>query len=261
MCDIVAVRGRQAASDVLLRLGVLAHDGASVKTVTELGGDRSLQALTPIPPEAVSPERIARGGRSAPTGRLAIGQVRYVDRDRSAASHTHPLLDCEGRVAVVHCGILDNAADLRATLDHSGHRFESALDSEVIPHVIEDELSSGAAAFDAFQAAVQRLSGSWAIAALIARHNSIFIARYRSPLMVRGTVGRCVVASDPAATEGVRGPLRILEDGSIAELGTTWHWAGAPGRPPPPTTSGIGHEAAPQPNGWPSHRHNTLQHH
>jgi glucosamine--fructose-6-phosphate aminotransferase (isomerizing) len=161
---------------------------------------------------------------------------------------------------VVHCGVIENAANLRTELEMTGHRFTSAHDGEVIPHAVEDELNHGADAFEAFQAAVHRLSGSWAIAALIARHNSIFIARYRSPLLVRGTVGRCVAATDPAATDGVRGPLRILEDGSIAELGTMWRWAGTPGRPPAPTPAeDLGPLVAPPTA--PGPRRGTLQHH
>lgn len=145
-------------------------------------------------------------------------------------------MDCNGSIGVVHCGAIDNAPELRASLVQAGHRFSSARDSEVIPHIIEDALSHESTSFEAFQAAIMQLSGSWAIAALIVRSNSIFIARYRARLTVRGTVGRCVVATDPSATEGVRGPLRLLENGSIAELGTTWHWAGSPGGAPAPVT-------------------------
>jgi glucosamine--fructose-6-phosphate aminotransferase (isomerizing) len=197
---------------------------------------------------------------NATGSRLAIGRAAGPGHD--AQPYSRPLADCRGGVMVVHCGTIDNAADLRAALEAGGHRFRSPDDAEVIPHAIEHELNHGAGAFEAFQAAVQRLSGSWAIVCLIARHNSIFVARYRSPLLVRGTVGRCIVATDPAATDGVRGPLRVLEDGSIAELGTMWRWAGTPGRPPAPTPAAdISRLMAPGPTDTGDRRRGTLQHH
>ena len=232
MCDIVAVRGRQAAGEVISRLAAMDRVGPRPVSVAELGGGRSLTAPRTILPLAMSRGRTFRAERPAAAGRLAIGTAPHLGQE---PAERQPLQDCSGGIVVVHCGTIDNAAELRAALETSGHRFTSTDSGEVIPHAIEDALHHGEDAFDAFQTAVEQLRGSSAIAALIARHNSIFIARFGSPLSVRGTVGRCVVATEPAATEGVRGPLRVLEDGSIAELGTAWHWAGAPGRPPAPT--------------------------
>lgn len=258
MYDIIAVRGRQAAAEAISRLEAVDIDGVQPVAVAELGGGRSLTPrifLPGSPPQG----RTSRADRPTPAGRLAIA-VASCRRDRAA--DRQPLTDCGGDVLAVYSGTIDNAADVRAALAAAGHRFVSRDDGEIIPHAIEEALNRGEGAFQAFQTAVQRLRGAWAVAALIARHNSVFIARFGSPLSVRGTVGRCVVATNPAATEGVRGPLRILEDGSIAELGTAWRWAGAPGRPPPPARAVDNgpHWTASTANGW-THSEGTLQHH
>lgn len=259
MCDIVAVRGRQAADEVISRLAAMDTDGTRPVSVAELGGGRSLLAPRTILPLMVPRGRAVRVERPPAAGRLAIGTAPHLGHE---PADRQPLKDCRGEILVTYCGIIDNAADVRAALETVGHRFTTADDGEVIPHAIEDALNDGEEAFDAFQTAVDRLRGSWAIAALIARHNSIFIARSGLRLAVRGTVGRCVVATDPAATAGVRGPLRILEDGSIAELGTTWRWAGAPGRPPPPThAADIDPGEAPPAQDGRSRSAGTLQHH
>lgn len=260
MCDIVAVRGRQAVGEVIARLSALAPGEGRTIAVAELGGDRTLGA--PMAVESMTVTRALRpwGDPTATGSRLAIGRAAGPGHD--AQPYSRPLADCTGGVMLVHCGTIDNAGSLRTTLEDAGHRFRSRTDAEVIPHAIEHELNHGADAFEAFQTAVERLSGSWAIVCLIARHNAIFVARNRSPLLVRGTVGRCIVATDPAATEGVRGPLRILEDGSIAELGTMWRWAGAPGRPPAPTPADdISRLMAPGSGATGDRRRGTLQHH
>lgn len=256
MDDIIAVRGRQAAAEAISRLESVGIGGLRPVSVAELGGGRSLTPRT-FPPRTLPQARAIRAERPMSTGRLAIG---VAWRPGDPATERRPLTDCAGAVLVVYSGTIDNATEVRAGLETTGHQFLTADDGEIIPHTIEDALARGGDTFRAFQTAVERIRGLWAVAALIARHNSIFIARFGSPLSVRGTVGRCVVATNPAASEGVRGPLRILEDGSIAELGTAWRWAGAPGRPPLPTrTANPGPRlAAPTANGW---SHGTLQHH
>lgn len=232
VCEIVAVRGPDAARDVLTRLNGLSRRSGGAAAIAELGGDRALNELNRVPAPGTSIVR-PRSGQFKPTSRLSIGQL-LTSEQASSTGSDWPLMDCTGSIGVVHCGTLNNGPELRASLEHTGHRFSTASDSEVIPHVIEAALGHESTSFEAFQAAIVQLSGSWAIAALIARSNSIFVARYRALLTVRGTVGRCVIATDPTATDGVRGPLRFLEDGSIAELGTAWRWAGSPGGAPAP---------------------------
>ena len=236
MCGIVAVRGRHAASDVLTRLKGLEYRGYDSAGVAALSANHTVHIARSVGPADALIERLTHEEQHASTARLAIGHTCWASHGAVAVRNAHPLSDCDRRVTVVHNGVLDNAASLRAELEGLGHRFESAVDSEVIPHLIEQGLKTGATPFEAFGRAVSRLRGSWAIAALIARSNSVFVARQRSPLMVRGTVGRFVAASDVTATAGVRGPLRLLDDGTVAELGTEWRWGGLAAKGPAPVT-------------------------
>lgn len=233
MCEIVAVRGGQAANEVLRRLASAAPQRPVA--VAELGGGRSLHAPQVIEPREAPQLRRVRAERGVRFGRLAIGCAPYTDRCSSWDGVARPQSGGTDTVMVVHCGSIDNADNLRRGVESAGHVWSSTSDGALIAHLLEIELTKDDEAFTAFQAAIGHLRGSWAIAALIARHNAIYVARNRHPLAIRGTIGRFVVATDPTCMNGLRGPLRILEDGSIAELGTTWRWAGTPGRPPPPT--------------------------
>lgn len=235
MCGIVAVRGRHSGAETLDRLKVLEYRGYDSAGIAVLAANHQLYAERAVGPVDSLLNRLRDGEDSAiPSGRVAIGHTRWATHGSVSIRNTHPLFDCHGHVAVVHNGVLNNAEALRDELAAGGHRFASDVDSEVIAHLVEQELDRGNPPFEALQRAVARLAGSWAIAVLIAQYNAVLVARTRSPLMVRGTVGRFVVASDVAATAGVRGPLRVLDDGDIAELGTVWRWAGASGLDRPP---------------------------
>lgn len=239
MCGIVAVRGRHSGAEALDRIKTLEYRGYDSAGIAVLATNHHLYAERAIGPVDTLLDRVrGHDGPSIPSGRLAIGHTRWATHGGVSLRNTHPLFDCRDRVAVVHNGILNNASELRDELIESGHRFTSDVDSEVIAHLIEQALDQDVPPFEALQQAVARLSGSWAIAVLVAEHNAVLVARARSPLMVRGTVGRFVVASDAAATVGVRGPLRVLDDGDIAELGAVWRWVGAagPDRPPAAVT-------------------------
>jgi glucosamine--fructose-6-phosphate aminotransferase (isomerizing) len=237
MCGIVAVRGRHSGAETLDRLKVLEYRGYDSAGIAILAADQHVRAERAVGPVDTLAGRVREDDGALGSGRIAIGHTRWATHGDVSLRNTHPLVDCDGRVAVVHNGILSNADGIRRELVGEGHRFVSDVDSEVIAHLVERGLDLGMTPFEAFEHAVARLAGSWAIAALIAGHNAILVSRSRSPLMVRGTVGRFVVASDVAATSGIRGPLRILDDGDVAELGTAWRWAGPTGEAGPPAVT------------------------
>lgn len=227
MCGIVAVRGRHAGNDALQRLKGLDCRGFEHAGIAEMAADRALHSFGSVGAVDALIDRLAHVELRTGPARIAIGHTRCGANGPLSVRAAHPLSDCTLRVTVVHNGVLDNTVELRRALEHSGHSFGSDVGGEVIPHLIEQGLKRGLSSFEAFQRAVHQLRGSWAIVALIAGSNAVFAARHHSTLVVRGTVGRFVAASDATATAGVRGPLRIFDDGTMAELGTTWRWAGA----------------------------------
>lgn len=152
-----------------------------------------------------------------PEPSCAIGHTRWsthgVPNDRNA----HPHTDCTGRIAVVHNGIIDNFDRLREELTDS-HTFESETDTEVIPHLIEDELTTQTSLLEAVSRVTNRLSGSYAIAVTQEDEQGIVAARQDSPLVIgHGTHGTFLASDVPAFIEHTN-RVTYLEDGDIAYL-------------------------------------------
>lgn len=231
MCGIIAARGPDAGQltlDGLRELEYRGYDSAGIVVLGDgehLVAERAVGKLDVLLTQVGDDRSILR-----PVGELAIGHTRWATHGEVSARNTHPLFDCYGHVAVVHNGVLDNAVSLREELILTGHRFGSDVDSEVIAHLVERGLDNGATPLEAVRKAVGLLEGSWAVALIVEGFDAIYLARQGSPLLVRGAVDRFLVASDPRATLGVPGPLRVLDDGDVVELGRRrWRWTGAGG--------------------------------
>ncbi|MFW6384854.1 MAG: glutamine--fructose-6-phosphate transaminase (isomerizing) [Halodesulfurarchaeum sp.] len=146
---------------------------------------------------------------------LGIGHTRWSTHGPPTDANAHPHTDCSGNVAVVHNGIIDNYDELKIELE-AHHRFESETDTEVIPHLIEDELERGSSLSDAVMAVLERLEGSFAIAVIATGHDGIVAARQDSPLVIGHGEGEHFLASDvPAFIEHAR-DVTFLEDGDVA---------------------------------------------
>jgi len=141
--------------------------------------------------------------------------------------NAHPHGDCEGEVAVVHNGIIENYQSIRDELVAAGHEFSSDTDTEVVPHLIEDGLAAGKAPEAAFRDAIARLEGSYAIVALVEGVETLFAARNDSPLVVglgedvhsegERFVGETVfLASDVPAFREFTDQVVYLDDGEFA---------------------------------------------
>jgi len=148
-----------------------------------------------------------------PTGTYGIGHTRWSTHGPPTDRNAHPHTDESGRVAVVHNGIIENYAELKTELEGDGVTFSSDTDTEVVPHRIAQALDDGDDPETAFHNTVDRLEGSYAIAAIIDGEETIFAARQGSPLVV-GVGDDCTyLASDvPAFVEHTRDVI-FLEDG------------------------------------------------
>jgi glucosamine--fructose-6-phosphate aminotransferase (isomerizing) len=149
-----------------------------------------------------------------------IGHTRWATHGAVNEQNAHPHTDCSGRISVVHNGIIENADTLREALRSSGHRFTSSVDSEVICHLIEDQLSTSNDLHAAVQAAMTPLEGSWALGVLEQHTGRVVIAAHRSPLLIAHTSHGDIAASDIAAVVDWVDEFRVLEDGEVIELGT-----------------------------------------
>lgn len=152
-------------------------------------------------------------------GNIGIGHTRWATHGPPTDTNAHPHVDCKGRVAVVHNGIIENYSELRQELSSRGHVFSSSTDTEVIAHLIEEELERYSSAFEAFKAAVHRLRGSYAIAVIIRdTPDRIYFARKLSPLLIGLSNGMNFVASDVPAILDYTQRVIVLLDGDIGYI-------------------------------------------
>jgi len=213
MCGIVGYVGSRPALPVLLgglrRLEYRGYDSAGVAVV-----NHRLEVLK----TAGRVERLARmADPSRLTGELGIGHTRWATHGAVSDRNAHPHVDCTGRLAVVHNGIIDNHAELRRELEARGHRFVSDTDTEVVAHLLE-ELDQGDLVA-ALREATRRLRGSWALAVVSARQPGVLaVARQDSPLVIGLGDGQQVVGSDVTAVLDLTRRVLYLRDGEVACL-------------------------------------------
>ncbi len=214
MCGIVGYVGPREACSVLLtgltRLEYRGYDSAGVAII----GDGTLSVVRRVGKlqslkEAVGEEPIA--------GSVGIGHTRWATHGAPTERNAHPHLDCTGRIAVVHNGIIENYVDLREELAAAGHILRSDTDTEVVAHLVEAYLDGDLTA--AVRQAVARLEGSYALGVVnLDAPHMIVAARKDSPLIIGIGDGENILASDiPAVLEYTRTVL-VLHDGQVATV-------------------------------------------
>jgi len=212
MCGIVGYIGPRQASDVLLgglaRLEYRGYDSAGVAVVedSELSVVRRVGKLVNL--------RNAIDAKSVP-GTVGIGHTRWATHGKPSEENAHPHVDCSGRIAVVHNGIIENYIELREELRATGHILHSETDTETVAHLIESYYDGDLRR--AVAQAIHRLEGAYALGIVHMDHPDMIIAaRKDSPLIIGAGEGENIVASDiPAVLEYTR-EVVALHDGQIA---------------------------------------------
>jgi glutamine---fructose-6-phosphate transaminase (isomerizing) len=171
--------------------------------------------------------KIGQATTTLPAGHAALGHTRWATHGGVTEANAHPHLDCQGRLAVIHNGIIENHTELRRELQARGHTFKSQTDTEVVCHLLEDELRSedapvgdGLLACDrlvqAVMAVFRRLDGLSAIGVLDPQLECIAVAKNGSPLVLGWGKDGNYLASDSAALLEHTRRLTFLEDGQAA---------------------------------------------
>ena len=156
--------------------------------------------------------------RVYPTSTLGIGHTRWATHGGVKVANSHPHLDCLRRIAVVHNGIIENHVELRAQLLKRGHRLESETDSDVVAHLVEEELAAGSDLGNAVATAFGLLEGYNAVVVMDRLGQQFAAAKRVSPLVLgRGARGS-TVASDAIALNDHADELIYLEDDQLAVL-------------------------------------------
>jgi glucosamine--fructose-6-phosphate aminotransferase (isomerizing) len=125
--------------------------------------------------------RVASVGSHANIG---IGHTRWSTHGKPTVENAHPFLSCDGKIAAVHNGVIENHLELRKMLEDAGHRFTSETDSEVIPHIVEMEMEKGATLEQAFAKLPTMLKGSYAIVLIREGFEGQVAVRKQSPLVI-----------------------------------------------------------------------------
>ncbi len=224
MCGIMGYIGPREALPILMdglrRLEYRGYDSAGV-AVLENGRIALRKAAGKL---GVLEGQIA----AAPLhGRIGIGHTRWATHGIPTDANAHPHADCSGRCVVIHNGIIENYLPLRERLERSGHRFRSDTDTEVLAHLIEDELAVRPPDVpdrfeSAVRAAVRQTRGAYAIVVMSADDPGRIIAvRMISPLIVGLGREEMLLASDiPALLPHTRDVL-IIGDGEMAVIERT----------------------------------------
>lgn len=221
MCGIVGYTGSCQASDILIeglrKLEYRGYDSAGVALQ-----DRESDELHVIrrkgKVETLS-HTLAHFDIDSTCG---IGHTRWATHGRPSENNAHPQVSCDGKIAVVHNGIIENFSELKENLVSSGHTFKSETDTEVIAHLIEDAYSQTHNLTLAVKQARSWLIGSYAIACVCADEPGVIVcARKNSPLLIgiadEGTLG-FFVSSDIVSFLAHTRTVCNLNDGEIAKL-------------------------------------------
>jgi glucosamine--fructose-6-phosphate aminotransferase (isomerizing) len=151
-------------------------------------------------------------------GKVCIGHTRWATHGGVTAANSHPHLSCDGRIAVVHNGIVENYQELRAELEKKGHKFKSQTDTEVIAHLIEQELKTKKDFVEATRAALKKIEGSFALGILDNESDILIGARFASPLVLGIGKGEFYLGSDVPAFLKYANQVVFIEEREMVVL-------------------------------------------
>jgi glucosamine--fructose-6-phosphate aminotransferase (isomerizing) len=217
MCGIIGILGGAPVTPLLLdglkRLEYRGYDSAGIATLRNGSIDRRRA-------EGKLSNLVGVVEQRPLDGTIGIGHTRWATHGRPTETNAHP--HANGRVALVHNGIIENFKQLRGELEAAGHSFETETDTETVVHLISDYLDQHMSPQQAVAAALKRLEGAFALAIIFAgRHDLMIGARRGSPLAVGYGDGEMFLGSDALALAPLTDRICYLEEGDWVELRKT----------------------------------------
>ena len=216
MCGIVGYCGVKPCASLLIEglkkleyrgydsAGVALHEKNKISVLKAVGQVKNLENLVK-----------KKAGKSC----LGIAHTRWATHGKPSLVNSHPHTDCTGNIAVVHNGIIENYSELKKALIKKGHKFKSETDTEVVAHLLEEELKKEKDFFRAFQKVTRQLKGAFALVAINAKEpNTLVAAKKQSPL-VAGIGGKgFFLASDIPAFLNHTNKVIFFEDGDTVKI-------------------------------------------
>src|SRR5438552_9866235 len=216
MCGIVGYVGHRSCLPILIegikRLEYRGYDSAGVAVQSD-GALKVVKAAGKIR------ELEARLAREPLAGTAGIAHTRWATHGAPTDANAHPHSGNNGRVALVHNGIIENYAVLKSALVAEGHSFRTETDTEVLAHLVEKHLKRGLKLEQAVGAALDSVEGTYGIAVMCAEEPGTVVgARKGSPLVVGIADGEYFLASDVAPIVSHTRQVVYLDDGEMAVL-------------------------------------------
>ncbi|HUO21823.1 MAG TPA: glutamine--fructose-6-phosphate transaminase (isomerizing) [Caulobacteraceae bacterium] len=215
MCGIIGIVGKSQAAPRLIeslkRLEYRGYDSSGVAVLTDgrIERRRAKGKIAALETKLASEPLV---------GQVGIGHTRWATHGAPEERNAHPHV--AGKVAVVHNGIIENFAELKAALIERGAVFTSDTDTEVIAQLINENLALGLDPLPAFKAALDRLHGAYALGVLIDGHDNLILgARRGSPLVVGYGEGEMFLGSDALAVGPFTNRICYLEEGDYVAIG------------------------------------------
>jgi glucosamine--fructose-6-phosphate aminotransferase (isomerizing) len=211
MCGIVGYIGDNQATPILLRaLKRLEYRGYDSAGIAVIGKDLSYFKDKGMIDDLT---------RNMPTisGNLGVGHTRWATHGKPSKENAHPFVDCKGKIALIHNGIIENHMELRRMLIKEGHKFTSETDTEVLVHLIEKHYNGNLE--EAVREVLKQIQGSYAILAVHSdERDNIVAARCESPLVIGIGSGENFLASDIAALLDHTNKVAYIMDNEIVKL-------------------------------------------
>jgi glucosamine--fructose-6-phosphate aminotransferase (isomerizing) len=216
MCGIIGYLGERPATPIIMeslkRLEYRGYDSAGVAILNEDAHHTSV-----VKSASKVDTLIERLQEDMPTGHLGIGHTRWATHGRPTVINAHPHTDCTGKVMVIHNGIIENFAELRRDLEQRGHAFVSETDTEVVPHLIEENFKGDLVA--AVRAALGKLRGTYAMAIFSQHDPDLLIgARLNAPLVVGIGEKEWFIASDITAIIPYTKKVLLIGEGEMVSV-------------------------------------------
>ena len=216
MCGIIGYLGEREAAPIIVeslkRLEYRGYDSAGIAIFNEQDGQTSI-----VKSAAKVDTLIDRVAEEMPVGHLGIGHTRWATHGRPTVINAHPHTDCTRQIMVIHNGIIENFAELRRDLQARGHVFVSETDTEVVPHLIEENFKGDLVA--AVREALAKLRGAYAMAIFSQHDPDLLIgARLNAPLVVGIGEKEWFIASDITAVIPYTKKVLLLGEGEMVSI-------------------------------------------